>query len=1412
MYCLSLNRKSIPAALSWPILIMALFLTIGVYGQAPVISGNAVPVVVTYRSQITITGQSLGSSTVKVNGTAATIVSNTGTQIIATVPQLTLSANVASATVPVLVTKSSVDYPAGNVTYVKPASTNTNLAKATRVITDFQGYWSSNNTTTTAALQPDRQHSVTAMEFNGVIYSTGVDDATLTAKGVSFVPGDFKSLPINSITGTSGTSSNYIALATKMDGNATSLVPTAPGVAGLITKDILIDGVKGLGLGSGMTNITETATMLFNVNNIVTSRINDNEPDIIVSQTAEPTNDVYDVYSFTDANGNIVGNPVYVVLNSIPAIGTYKVDLFSITGNVSYDTATITATQSQTPSTRPIRLVGYRLSDFGITDANKSQITGFKIMNSGVSDPAFIAYNGNSLLIPAPQITQQPVSVVACTGAGNSVSFSVTATGSNLMYQWKKNGINISGATASTYTLYNVSTADVAMYSAEVKNAAGTVISNMAYLNTIISVQPVSNTACLNSPGPTIDVIANGLNLTYQWYSNATNSNTGGTAIGGATSASYAPPASAAGTRYYYCVIMNSGAGCTSQTTNAVSFVVGNAAAAGTAYIGGTAGTSNNVSTVSQCPSTTATIRAVGNSSGTGITVQWESSSDGESGWNSVTGGTGGTSAAYTTASLTATTYFRLRITNSSCTNYSNTVVVNIATTPGTISADQAICANTTTTVSLVGATGNIQWQQSSTGTSNWASVTGGSGANTATYTTPALTANRYYRAVMTSGSCTSTSATTLVTVNAAAVAGTVTSNQTICPATTATLSVSGTTGTLQWQLSANQSVWTDIVGATASSYTTTALAATTYYRVLATNGNCSATSDVITVTVNDTFTWTGTTSTNWHTAGNWSCNTIPTLTSNVIIPQTTNKPQVQDGTALAKTLTVQAGATLKVLSGYNINVLGAVTVAETAGFEIENNANLIQDALATTNTNSGKITIARNSNLLYRLDYTLWSSPVAAQNLFGFSPLTTANRFYTYNPVTDAYSGISGLSSTATTTFQNGVAYLIRMPNSSDIAGYNAGTKAIAYKGIYNGTPNNGTIHVPVSTEGQRYNAIGNPYPSPINVFGFIDGNAASLADGTLYFWRKKNNQNNSSYATITKFAYTRNSAEGGDASESAFTEGLENNWTMNVGQGMIVKVAQAATQVSFTNSMRRLANNNQLFRQATEGSTSKMWLALTSASGNYSQAVVGYSENTTTGFDFGYDGKALNDGIINLSTVSDGEKLAIQARGTFTDTDVATIAYRANDAGTFNLKLENSTGVFANGQQVILKDKLLQNIHDITTGSYTFETEAGSFENRFEIVYASTVLGNGKNPVANNSISVYTNKDGVGITAANGQIKNVQVYDVRGRLISVNNNLNNNNNNNTITLKNIIPASQLLIVDVVMDSGMHIYKKVIY
>jgi gliding motility-associated-like protein len=101
-------------------------------------------------------------------------------------------------------------------------------------------------------------------------------------------------------------------------------------------------------------------------------------------------------------------------------------------------------------------------------------------------------------------------------------------------------------------------------------------------------------------------------------------------------------------------------------------------------------------------------------------------------------------------------------------------------------------------------------------------------------------------------GSCPSTARTPLpITVNES-IAGTASAaSTTICTGTAASLTLTGSTGTIQWQSSSNNSTWTNISGATAATYTTPTLTSTTYYRAVVTSGSCaSVNSNVVTITI----------------------------------------------------------------------------------------------------------------------------------------------------------------------------------------------------------------------------------------------------------------------------------------------------------------------------------------------------------------------------------------------------------------------------------------------------------------------------------------------------------------------------------------------------------------------------------
>lgn len=125
----------------------------------------------------------------------------------------------------------------------------------------------------------------------------------------------------------------------------------------------------------------------------------------------------------------------------------------------------------------------------------------------------------------SPAISAQPQSQVSC--AGGLTRFIVRNTGSGVIsYQWRKNGISISGATDDTLTIVLTSAADSGDYSVVITNTCGSVTSNNARLSVkgvTITTQPVNIRNCMGEP-VSLSVVASGTGtLSYQWRKNGVN-------------------------------------------------------------------------------------------------------------------------------------------------------------------------------------------------------------------------------------------------------------------------------------------------------------------------------------------------------------------------------------------------------------------------------------------------------------------------------------------------------------------------------------------------------------------------------------------------------------------------------------------------------------------------------------------------------------------------------------------------------------------------------------------------------------------------------------------------------------------------------------------------------------------------
>ncbi len=225
--------------------------------------------------------------------------------------------------------------------------------------------------------------------------------------------------------------------------------------------------------------------------------------------------------------GRVGGHSAWVAWTA-PVSGTCTMD----TEGSDFDT--VLAVYTNAPGTDTVsNLLVVASNDDADTDVWWSRV----VFNATAGRTYAIAVDGyNALAIgtinlhialpnTAPVITASPQSLVRA--VGQTAAFSVSASGPPVLnYQWRRNGTNLSGATASTLTITNLQESLAGYYSAVVSNSGGSATSAPAVLMVLAGpVFTVVPTTQVVEPGGTATFAAGATGsapLTYQWSFNGT--------------------------------------------------------------------------------------------------------------------------------------------------------------------------------------------------------------------------------------------------------------------------------------------------------------------------------------------------------------------------------------------------------------------------------------------------------------------------------------------------------------------------------------------------------------------------------------------------------------------------------------------------------------------------------------------------------------------------------------------------------------------------------------------------------------------------------------------------------------------------------------------------------------------------
>ncbi|RYZ25038.1 MAG: T9SS sorting signal type C domain-containing protein [Chitinophagaceae bacterium] len=127
-----------------------------------------------------------------------------------------------------------------------------------------------------------------------------------------------------------------------------------------------------------------------------------------------------------------------------------------------------------------------------------------------------------------------------------------------------------------------------------------------------------------------------------------------------------------------------------------------------------------------------------------------------------------------------------------------------------------------------------------------------------------------------------------------------------------------------------------------------------------------------------------------------------------------------------------------------------------------------------------------------------------------------------------------------------------------------------------------------------------------------------------------------------------------------------------------------------------------------------------------------------------------------------------------------------------------------------IVLKDKVLNVLHDLKEGPYNFTTAAGEFNNRFDIIYKKKPAAiNTSGPSISQTAQVVAavNRNAISVVASD-TMQRVDVYDLTGKKLFTSDNIQSAETQ----ISSLEKKNTILLLAILMEDGQQFTQKVLF